>query len=66
MTKYLQPEFASGEFAYTPCATTNAQPLDTSATRLACYSGAGFEPALTEAARSGDVVLIGLDRLYQE
>ena len=38
---------------------------DTSATRLACYSGAGFEPALTEAARSGDVVLIGLDRLYQ-
>jgi uncharacterized protein len=39
---------------------------DTSATTVTCYSGAGFEPALTEAARSGEVVLIGLDRLYQE
>ena len=38
---------------------------DTSATRLACYSGAGFEPALQEAAQSSEVVLIGLDRLYQ-
>ena len=38
---------------------------DTTATTLACYSGVGFEPALQEAARSGDVVLAGLDRLYQ-
>ena len=38
---------------------------DTTATTVACYSGAGFEPALQEAARSGEVVLVGLDRLYQ-
>ena len=38
---------------------------DTTATTLACYSGAGFEPALQEAARSGEVMLVGLDRLYQ-
>ena len=38
---------------------------DTTATTLACYSGVGFEPALQEAARSGEVVLAGLDRLYQ-
>jgi AAA+ ATPase superfamily predicted ATPase len=38
---------------------------DTTATTLACYSGAGFEPALQAAARSGDVLLIGVDRLYQ-
>ena len=34
---------------------------DTSATTLACYSGAGFDPALRE---DGDVLLIGADRLY--
>jgi hypothetical protein len=38
---------------------------DTTATTLACYSGAGFEPALREAARNGEVMLVGLDRLYQ-
>jgi hypothetical protein len=32
---------------------------------VTCYSGAGFEPALAGAARSGEVDLIGLDRLYQ-
>jgi len=37
----------------------------TTATTVACYSGTGFEPALWEAARSGEVVLVGLDRLYQ-
>ena len=26
---------------------------------------AGFEPALREAARNGEVMLVGLDRLYQ-
>jgi hypothetical protein len=38
---------------------------DTNASTVACYSGAGFEPALQEAERSGEVVLVGLDRLYQ-
>jgi hypothetical protein len=38
---------------------------DTTATTLACYSGAGFDPALLAAARDGDVLLVGLDRLYQ-
>ena len=38
---------------------------DTNATTLACYSGAGFDPALLAAARDGDVLLVGLDRLYQ-
>jgi len=38
---------------------------DTSATRLACYSGAGFDPALrTVAAADPLVLLIGLDTLY--
>jgi hypothetical protein len=36
---------------------------DTSATTLACYSAAGFDPAL-EAAADSDVLLIGADRLY--
>lgn len=39
--------------------------FDTSRTRLACYSAAGFVPALRAAAEAGEVVLIGLDDLYQ-
>lgn len=38
--------------------------FDVSATRLACFSGAGFMPALEEAAQDGDVALVGLDQLY--
>ena len=34
---------------------------DTTAATLACYSGAGFDPALAD---SGDVLLLGADRLY--
>ncbi len=38
---------------------------DTSATRLACYSGAGFDRELSDLAAADPVVqLIGLDRLY--
>jgi len=37
---------------------------DTAGTVLACYSGAGFEEALQDAASDGDVLLIDLDRLY--
>jgi AAA+ ATPase superfamily predicted ATPase len=37
---------------------------DTTATTLACYSGAGFDPALTAATEGGDVLLLGADRLY--
>ena len=37
---------------------------DTTATTLACYSGAGFDAALTAAAEDGDVLLVGADRLY--
>ena len=37
---------------------------DTTATTLACYSGAGFDPALAAAAADGDVLLLGADRLY--
>ena len=37
---------------------------DTAGTVLACYSGAGFDPALADAARGGDVLLVGADRLY--
>jgi hypothetical protein len=38
---------------------------DTSATRLTCYSGAGFDPELSDAAAADPVVqLIGLDRIY--
>ncbi len=33
--------------------------------RLACFSGAGFTPALRAAARSGEVVLVDLERLYR-
>jgi hypothetical protein len=38
---------------------------DTTHTTLACYSGAGFEPALQAAASSSDVLLVDLARLYQ-
>jgi len=38
---------------------------DTTTTTLACYSGAGFEPALQEAERTGEVMLVGLDQLYR-
>jgi hypothetical protein len=37
---------------------------DTTDTRLACYSGARFEPALQAAARSSDMLLVDLGRLY--
>jgi hypothetical protein len=37
---------------------------DTTATTLACYSGAGFDPALTAAAAGGDILVLGADRLY--
>lgn len=37
----------------------------TGGTRLACYSAAGFMPALREAAEEGEVLLVGLDDLYQ-
>jgi hypothetical protein len=38
---------------------------DMSATRLACYSGAGFDHELSDAAKDDRrVQLIGLDRLY--
>jgi hypothetical protein len=33
--------------------------------RPACYSGAGFDPGLRAAEARGEVVLVGLDRLYQ-
>jgi hypothetical protein len=38
---------------------------DTTDTTLACYSGAGFEPALQAAASSSDVLLADLERLYR-
>ncbi|WP_253814307.1 hypothetical protein [Nocardia amikacinitolerans] len=38
--------------------------FDTSRTRLACYSGADFMPALTEAAAAEDVVLVDSNTLY--
>ncbi|MDT0468627.1 AAA family ATPase [Streptomyces gibsoniae] len=37
---------------------------DVAHTRLACYSGVGFAPKLRSAEADGDVVLVGLDRLY--
>lgn len=37
---------------------------DTSATVLACYSGAGFDRELLDAARGRGVALVDLDRLY--
>ncbi|MEV0299291.1 ATP-binding protein [Nocardia sp. NPDC050710] len=38
--------------------------FDTSHTKLACYSAAGFSPALKAAANQDDVLLIDLDQLY--
>ncbi len=38
--------------------------FDTQATRVACFSGAGFTADLEAAATAGDVNLIGLDELY--
>ena len=38
--------------------------FDTSATRLACFSGAGFTADLRDRAVRGEVELIGLDDLY--
>ncbi len=38
---------------------------DVTRTRPACYSGAGFTPALRAAEADGQVVLVGLDRLYR-
>ena len=37
---------------------------DTRRTRLACYSGAGFTTELTDAARDGQVDLVGRPELY--
>lgn len=37
---------------------------ETAATRLACYSGAGFTPDLRSAADRGEVVLVDLPTLY--
>lgn len=37
---------------------------DTTDTVLACYSGAGFDPALHDAASRDRVLLVSLDRLY--
>ena len=45
-------------------ALLNVKDFDTTGTTLACYSGAGFDPDLHEAARRGDVLLVGLDQLY--
>ncbi|MGW0826467.1 AAA family ATPase [Streptomyces sp. NPDC002845] len=41
-----------------------ARGIDTSHTRLACYSGVGFTPDLQAAAERGEVVLVDLGRLY--
>ncbi|MET8942778.1 ArsR family transcriptional regulator [Streptomyces sp. NPDC004542] len=37
---------------------------DVTRTRPTCYSGAGFSPALRAAEAQGQVLLVGLDRLY--
>ncbi|WP_031087782.1 AAA family ATPase [Streptomyces sp. NRRL WC-3549] len=42
-----------------------ARDIDTTAVRLACYSGAGFTEGLRRAEAAGDVVLVDLRRLYQ-
>ncbi|MEU1161390.1 ATP-binding protein [Streptomyces sp. NPDC005921] len=39
--------------------------VDTSAVRLACYSGAGFTDGLRAASDRGEVVLVDLARLYE-
>lgn len=38
---------------------------DVAHARLACFSGAGFSPALAASARAGEVVLVDLERLYR-
>jgi uncharacterized protein len=38
---------------------------DTAGATLACYSGAGFDPALVAAGRGAEVLLVGADLLYQ-
>lgn len=38
---------------------------DTSQIRLLCFSAAGFTPELHDAERAGDVVLVGLERIYR-
>ena len=43
---------------------TGNEKLDTSRTRLVCFSGAGFTDELKERARRGEVHLIGLNDLY--
>ncbi|MHA5051811.1 hypothetical protein [Streptomyces sp. SD15] len=39
--------------------------VDTSAVRLACYSGAGFTDDLRAAADRDEVILVDLARLYE-
>jgi hypothetical protein len=46
-------------------ALLTARGEDTTAVRLACYSGAGFTPDLRAAERRGEVVLVDLRRLYE-
>ena len=43
---------------------TKAGRVNTEATRIACFSGAGFTADLEAAATARDVDLIGLDELY--
>ena len=38
--------------------------FDTTHTRIACFSGAGFMPGVIERANADDVMLVGLDDLY--
>jgi len=45
---------------------TRNQKLDTSRTRLVCFSGAGFTDDLRQRAQQGEVDLVGLDDLYGE
>jgi len=40
--------------------------LDTSGTRLVCFSGAGFTDDLKQRGRRGDVDLVGLEDLYSQ
>ncbi|MEV5985027.1 ATP-binding protein [Streptomyces sp. NPDC052051] len=42
-----------------------ARGVDTSAVRLACYSGAGFSDDLKAAQAKGEVILVDLRRLYE-
>lgn len=39
---------------------------DTTSTRLACYSGAGFTPELAAQTTSDDVMIVDLSRLYAD